>query len=368
MATRDRALVRFRTLAAQRTPRPLRAIALMVVLSIIAAVLFMIYVPWIQTAYGAGQVIALNPQDRVQNVTALVSGRIERWYVEDGAVVKEGDPIVQISDNDPMLLERLRVERSLAEAKAAAAASALSTARNDVGRTGTLFAEGLASRRENELARIKVAEMEAKLAEARAAITQIDINLARQSLQLVRAPRNGVIQRISGGDKATMVSQGEVLATFAPTEAKRVVEIYVDGRDAPLIRKGQQVRLEFEGWPAIQFSGWPSVARGLFDGEVQQVDLAASQNGLFRVLVREAPGKARWPGEPYVRLGANVRGWVAMEQVSVGFELWRQLNDFPLQNPALTEQGSTGMTQTGGKASPSSSASSGSSSSSSGKK
>ncbi len=157
-----------------------------------------------------------------------------------------------------------------------------------------------------------------------------------------------------------------MLATFAPTKAKRVVEIYVDGRDAPLIRKGQQVRLEFEGWPAIQFSGWPSVARGLFDGEVQQVDLAASQNGLFRVLVREAPGKARWPGEPYVRLGANVRGWVAMEQVSVGFELWRQLNDFPLQNPALTEQGSSGMTQTGGKASPSSSSSS--SSSSSGKK
>ena len=79
MATRDRALVRFRTLAAQRPPRPLRAIALMVVLSLAAAIVFMIYVPWIQTAYGAGQVIALNPQDRVQNVTALVSGRIERW-------------------------------------------------------------------------------------------------------------------------------------------------------------------------------------------------------------------------------------------------------------------------------------------------
>jgi hypothetical protein len=50
MATRDRALVRFRTLAAQRTPRPLRAMALMVVLALAAAILFMIYVPWIQTA------------------------------------------------------------------------------------------------------------------------------------------------------------------------------------------------------------------------------------------------------------------------------------------------------------------------------
>jgi hypothetical protein len=97
------------------------------------------------------------------------------------------------------------------------------------------------------------------------------------------------------------------------------------------------VRLEFEGWPAIQFSGWPSVAQGLFDGQVQSVDLAASPNGLFRVLVRQTRGKPRWPGEPYVRLGANVRAWIAMEKVSVGFELWRQLNDFPLQNPALTQ-------------------------------
>lgn len=342
MTMRDLALPRFRTLRSIRSPRLLRAFAVMVAIGMIATAVFMVYVPWVQTAYGAGQVIALNPQDRLQNVTALVSGRIERWYVQDGQQVRQGDPIALISDNDPMLLQRLRAERSLAEAKAAAAASALNTARLDVGRTGTLFREGLASQRESELARIKVAEMEAVLAEARAAITQIDINLARQSLQTVRAPRDGVIQRISGGDKATMVSQGDVLATFAPAQARRIVEIYVDGRDAPLIRRGQPVRLEFEGWPAIQFSGWPSVARGLFDGEVQQVDLAASTNGLFRVLVREAKGKARWPGEPYVRLGANVRGWVAMEEVSVGFELWRQLNDFPLQNPALIEENQGG--------------------------
>ncbi|WP_373487252.1 efflux RND transporter periplasmic adaptor subunit [Blastomonas sp.] len=352
MTTREQSLSRFTTLARLRPPRPLRALAVMVLVGMVASGLFMAYATWVQTAYGTGQVIALNPQDRLQNVTALVSGRIERWYVQDGAVVNEGDPIVQISDNDPLLLQRLRAERELAQARAAAAASALSTARLDVGRTGTLLAEGLVSRRENELARIKVAEMEATLAEARAAITQIDINLARQSLQMIRAPRNGVIQRISGGDKATMVSQGDILASFAPIEAPRVVELYVDGRDAPLLKPGQQVRLEFEGWPAIQFSGWPSVARGLFDGQVQSIDLAASPNGLFRVLVRETKGKAPWPGEPYVRLGANVRGWITMETVTVGFELWRQLNDFPLQNPALPrEQQGIGEQSSGGKTS-----------------
>lgn len=333
---------RFRSLASIRTPRPLTAMAIMIVLGLAVTAMFLAWAPWLQTSAGSGKVIALDPRDRLQSVTAMVSGRIAHWYVQDGAAVKAGDPIAQIADNDPMLLERLGAERALAEARAAAAASALATARLDVSRTSTLLAEGLASRREKELAQIKVAEMEAALAEARAAITRIDINLARQSVQLIRAPRDGVIQRIIGGDNATMVSQGDVLASFAPAEARRVVEIYVDGRDVPLIRPGQPVRLEFEGWPAIQFSGWPSVARGLFDGQVQSVDLAASPNGLFRVLVKEAKGKMPWPREPYVRLGASVRGWVSMQQVSVGFELWRQLNDFPLQNPALTGSGTGG--------------------------
>ena len=115
MATRDHALSRFRTLANMRTPRPLRAFGLMVVFGLIAATFFMIYVPWVQTAYGAGQVIALNPQDRLQNVTALVPGRIEKWYVQDGQVVTivQGsfgagrDSVVQVSGLAPVPMKSL---------------------------------------------------------------------------------------------------------------------------------------------------------------------------------------------------------------------------------------------------------------------
>ncbi|MEO1045978.1 MAG: biotin/lipoyl-binding protein [Pseudomonadota bacterium] len=321
----------FHTLSSLKMPRPQRVFKWIVVTSLIFIGLFVTFVPWVQTASGSGQVIALNPQDRVQNVTALVSGRIEEWFVQDGQPVKEGDPIVQLTDNDPQLLQRLQAERAQVNARISAAESALATARLDVTRDRALFEEGLGARREYELARIQVAEMEATLAEALAERQRIDINLSRQSVQLVRAPRDGLIQRIRGGDNATLVSQGDVLATFAPIEAERVVELYIDGRDVPLIQPGRPVRLEFEGWPAIQFSGWPSVALGFFDGQVQSIDLASSPNGLFRVLVVEHPDKEPWPKEPFVRLGATVRGWVLMQEVTVGFELWRQLNDFPLQ-------------------------------------
>jgi oligopeptide/dipeptide ABC transporter ATP-binding protein len=37
----------------------------------------------------------------VQNVNALVPGRIDAWFVTDGSIVKRGDPIARIVDNDP---------------------------------------------------------------------------------------------------------------------------------------------------------------------------------------------------------------------------------------------------------------------------
>lgn len=321
----------FKTLASIRTPRPTIVFAIMLMIGMSASLAFMLTVPWVQTAQGTGSVIALDPRDRVQNITALVSGRVERWYVTDGAQVKRGDPIALVVDNDPRYLERLQSERAQAAAEITAAQSALATAQLDVNRMGALYREGLAARRDLELAQIKVADYAAKIAGARSAINRVDTSISRQSTQLIRAPRAGRIMRVEASDSATMVSQGDMLATFAPDQSRRVVELYVDGRDVPLIRPGRRVRLEFEGWPAIQFSGWPAVAQGMFDGRVMAIDVAASSTGLFRVLVEPDPARPSWPREPFVRLGAKARGWVLMDTVTVGFELWRQLNDFPLQ-------------------------------------
>ena len=232
----------FKTLHKIRLPKSQWSLTAMVVLGLLACGLFVYLVPWVQTASGTGQVIALNPQDRVQNVTAFVSGRIEKWYVTDGQLVKKGDPIVQLADNDPNLLERLAAEKSQVQAQISAAQSAMAIAQLDVNRSETLFREGLGSRRDFEQSRIRVAEMQARLSEARASLNQIEVNLSRQSVQTVTAPRDGVIQRISGGAEATLVSQGQVVATFAPTEAKRVVEVYIDGRDVALIKPGNPVK------------------------------------------------------------------------------------------------------------------------------
>ncbi len=323
--------VHFPTLAALRPPTVTRTLAVLLVIGIAGAGLIMALVPWVQTASAVGQVVALNPEERQQQVTALVPGRVERWYVQDGQRVEAGDPIARIADLDPDFLSRLRAERVQVQAEIAAIEQSRAIAGIDVSRTAQLLSEGLAARRDYEQTQIKIADAGAKLAEARAKLNRIDTQLSRQSAQLIRAPREGRVQQLSANTGASLVAPGAVLAVIAPERVQRAVELFVDGRDVPLIRPGRPVRLEFEGWPAIQFSGWPSIAQGTFDGRVRMIDPNAGTNGLFRILVEPQPGKPAWPAQEFVRPGGKVRGWIQGDTVLVGYELWRQINDFPLE-------------------------------------
>lgn len=353
MPYRPEHLVHFKSLAEQRPPRVGIVFAWMLAIGIGLSVAVMLFVPWVQTAVGQGQVVSLDPQDRAQDVTTLVPGRIAQWYVQDGQRVAAGEPIARVADIDPDLLARLGAERAEVEAEIAAVQQSQAVANIDVGRSRQLLAEGLASRRDYEQSQIRVADAAAQLAQARAKLNRVNVELNRQSAQVVRAPRAGRIQTINAAAGGGLVTAGTVLAVVAPEQPRRAVELLVNGMDVPLIRPGRAVRLEFEGWPAIQFSGWPSVAYGYFDGQVRTIDPNANAAGLFRVLVEPAPGKPDWPDVRFVRLGGKVQGWVQGETVNVGYELWRQINDFPLEfggSAAANGQVRPGTTNEGGGA------------------
>jgi len=334
MAVLEQDLAHFTALDGVKTPRIFRAVFVMLLIAIVGTIAFLVYVPWVQTIGGQGVVTTLNPNERQQEINALVSGRIEEWFVNDGSRVKKGDPIARIADIDPNLVQRLEAERSQVEIQLQSARNALATAEIDQRRMQELFTAGLSARRDYEQAQIRVEEMRGRVAEAQANLARTETNLARQSEQLVTAPRDGFIQSINAGDAATFVSSGQVLATFVPETTRRVVEVFVDGRDVALVQGGEKARIEFEGWPAVQFSGWPSVAIGTFPGVVETVDQVAQPDGRFRVLIAEdASAEEKWPEERYARFGTVVRSWILLETVPVGYEIWRQLNNFP---PELT--------------------------------
>lgn len=65
---------------------------------IAVALVLILFLPWQQNVQGKGKVSALNPQDRPQTLPSRIDGRIERWLVPEGTLVKAGTPIVEISE------------------------------------------------------------------------------------------------------------------------------------------------------------------------------------------------------------------------------------------------------------------------------
>ncbi|MCP5519621.1 MAG: HlyD family efflux transporter periplasmic adaptor subunit [Verrucomicrobiales bacterium] len=191
------------------------------------------------------------------------------------------------------------------------------------------------------------------LAAAQQAVSSLNIQINQAGTQKVLAPRDGIVYRVHATE-GTFLKAGSPLCTLIPETESRMVELFMDGNDMPLIRpretdaegrivrEGSPVRVQFEGWPAVQFVGWPSVALGTFGGEVVLVDPTDNGRGLFRILVAPKPDRVErrdgsvelieWPGRRWLRQGVQVKGWVLLQQVPLWFELWRQMNGFP---PAL---------------------------------
>ncbi|MEZ4410002.1 MAG: HlyD family efflux transporter periplasmic adaptor subunit [Polyangiales bacterium] len=217
---------------------------------------------------------------------------------------------------------RTRTEVDRARATLSAARSEESAVAADAARVGT---DGAAS---IDDARASRASALAEEASASAELARIEVRLARQTTQSVTAPRDGTILRLVGGQGGEVVKAGDALAVLVPDTDARAVELWLDGNDVPLVSEGRHVRIQFEGWPAVQFVGWPSVAAGTFGGRVALVDSTDNGQGKFRVLI-VPDGREAWPSGRYLRQGVRANGWVLLNRVRLGYELWRRFNGFP---------------------------------------
>ncbi len=161
---------------------------------------------------------------------------------------------------------------------------------------------------------------------------QTNVSIRQEQYQLI-APRSGYLVKTLQAGIGETIKEGEPVATIVTEDPDLAVEMYVRAMDVPLISRGSQVRIEFDGWPALQFSGWPSVSVGSFGGIVQVIDYVNSDGGMFRILVTPDPEDEPWPSQ--LRLGSGTKGWVMLNNVPVWYEIWRQLNGFP---PSLYDE------------------------------
>jgi multidrug resistance efflux pump len=285
------------------------------------------------------------------------------------------DLSVQIAQQELALQQALDVARQ----RVAATKIAAETAALNFERSRTLEAKGLVSRRDFELAtrdrtstaadqagaeatlrrtendfqatlaglRAQRASAQGEVAAAERDLAGIEIAISQNLRQVVEAPRDGIVLTVTVTD-GTYLRPGSPICTIIPETDSRYVELWLDGNDVPLVRPraqtngvtipGSPVRLQFEGWPAIQIVGWPGVAVGTFGGEVVFIDATDNGKGRFRIVVaaqpdmKERAGRQEpitWPSNRWLRQGVRANGWVMLEQVPLWREIWRQLNGFP---------------------------------------
>ena len=190
----------------------------------------------------------------------------------------------------------------------------------------------------------KISKAESDLNETLASLYEAQADLAKlknkyanmqirnQQYQLV-APQSGFVVRAVSSGIGETIKEGESVATIAPSNPDIAVEMYVKAMDVPLLSPGRKVRIEFDGWPALQFSGWPNVSVGTFGGVVQVIDYVNNKGNEFRILVTPDPDDEEWPEQ--LRIGSGTKGWVMLDNVPIWYEIWRQLNGFP---PSLYQE------------------------------
>ncbi|OIQ18097.1 MAG: biotin attachment protein [Flavobacterium sp. MedPE-SWcel] len=149
----------------------------------------------------------------------------------------------------------------------------------------------------------------------------------RNSMYYITAPQNGYINKAIKGGIGETFKEGERLVGIMPANYDLAVETYIDPIDLPLIHLGENVSIQFDGWPAIFFSGWPNASYGTYPGKVVAIETFISDNGKFRVLI--APDATTTPWPENLRVGSGAYTIALLEDVSIWYELWRQLNGFP---------------------------------------
>jgi multidrug resistance efflux pump len=418
---------RFLTLATIQTSSRTRLLAVLI-LAFIGLLVLMAFLPWQQNIQATGSLTAFHPSERPQEVPAIISGRVEMWYVREGQFVRKGDPIIKLTEIKDKYLDPetplrvgdqltakgqsveatqdklLALDRQIvalqeglqltiqkwenkiiqAQLKLAIDSADLEAVKvsyfvadTQYVRFQKLYQQGLISltalearqtKFQDQLAKLQAAhnkvavarnellnarvelnasraEYQDKLAKAQgdrsatlaylqdgqAGVAKLQNDFAnislRQNFYVLRAPQDGFIVKAKKAGLGEIIKEGDAIVTIMPDSVQMAVELYVRAADVPLLHPGRVVRLEFDGWPALQFSGWPSVAVGTFGGKIAVVDYVNSPGGTYRVLVTPDPRDEPWPAE--LRIGSGVYGWAMLDEVPLWYEVWRQFNAFP---------------------------------------
>ena len=149
------------------------------------AFVFIMFLPWTQNIKTQGNVSTLYQEQRPQKLNSPIPGRIIKWYVKNGDVVKKGDTILQISEIKDDYLDPLLVERTQEQVQAKKGVrdyynAKISTTENQIAAISAAKDLKL-----NQI-KIKIAQLQNKLKAEQAELTAVNNELKIAQDQLNR--------------------------------------------------------------------------------------------------------------------------------------------------------------------------------------
>lgn len=154
-------------------------------LGLLGFFVLVLFLPWQQNVQGKGKVTPLRPEDRPQVVPSVLAGRIDKWSVQEGQLVKIGDTICVISEVkdkffDPQMIKRTSEQIANKQDAVRAKIDKIAATQKQVG----ALKDGL--RFKLEQSRNKVKQMRFKVEAERAALEAAKINYQMAQDQFTR--------------------------------------------------------------------------------------------------------------------------------------------------------------------------------------
>lgn len=193
-------------------------------------VIVFLFLPWTQNVQSKGKVTTLQPGQRPQTIQSTIAGRIEKWYVREGDLVRRGDTIVFLSEIKAEYFDPDLVPRTNQQVKAKEGAI---NSYNDKVVALKQQIEAMKSELEfkQRQLRNKILQTEAKLNSAEADYAQAIVQDSIANRQFARSQElfdKGIDSRTKLEDKQSKLQETEnkvISARNKVQEAKNELEI-----------------------------------------------------------------------------------------------------------------------------------------------
>jgi adhesin transport system membrane fusion protein len=309
-----------------RSPYSLRITSKWLAIGFAVVLLLVAFVPWQQSVAGSGKFTAYAPLERRQSLGAPVAGRVVHWYVSEGSRVDAGDRIVDIADNDPEILERMRRERDAYDQKLQASrASVLALTDRILGLRQSRTSALAAAENYVEMAKQTVRAAERKVDAAEQTLVTAELNLERvkrlydKGLRSKRALELAELESAKSSAELDR-ARADLSATREDLHAKRAQR---DKTEA-------DTRATLESAKSSLASAESSVATN--EAALQKIDSELARQSTMSVRAPRAGTVLRLlaqPGSEFVKTGEPLAHLVPDAQDAV-VELWVKGNDMPL--------------------------------------